>query len=390
MKDIAFDLMIEASAVQGQLDAGLLPSIVASRSSLGGRAVSILSSTACDTGKFKSPKWTKDEDNFLISCLGILSEEDIAEALGRTVAAVHLRWKRELMLPAISKRSDVMTCNQIANGLCIDSHTAIKLLEAGILPGRLLPFNSRVVRVVNRVTLLRFIVNPMNWIYFKPDRVDRNHLVRGLKVYDHAFWAHARRLVLKQRSLWKDEWWRIGEVARYHGLHHKAINKAIHDGRLQAKDWGNWWVLKSHATDPDLRLQTWTGLGGKGQDHFIVSPRADAFVVLAEAVGLMHSETGALMGGWKDKKVAYRLHVLRERNRIPAIIESNLLNVFYDKRTHETFADWTMHRDTFPRLARLMDSLDSKPALTVAMKKYITRVEHKTKMFRLMELMGVA
>ncbi len=383
------DLLVETAVVHGQLSTGIPPAIVAVRSSLGGRGVAVLAGKSRvnpKLGKFKSPNWTKKEDIFLERSLGILSEEAIAEMLGRSVIAVHLRWKRDLRLPAPSKNPEIMTCNQIANGLAIDSHAALKLIQRDILPGYLLP-GKDVTYVVNRIALLRFIVNPMNWIYFKPERIGTRPTGRRGKVFDVAFWAYAKRLALKRKALWEDEWWRIGKVARYHRISCNAVNKAVRVGRLKATDWGNWWVLKSQAKDPSLQLQTWTGKGGKGQPRLQVSLRAEAFMVLAEAVGLMHSEIAVLMK-WKEKRVCYFLHLMRKRGRIKQIIKENNLKVFYDRKTGKTFASWKMHRDRFPHLAKLMESIDCSLPMTRSERKYINRVKRKTEYKKHHELLS--
>lgn len=249
-------------------------------------------------------------------------------------------------------------------------------MDKEILEGYQLPTDAAYTRAVNRVTLLRFLTNPMNWVYFNPERIG----VRGPKkghgdqCYDHAFWAHARRLVLKKKSRWNDEWWPIGKVAKYHKTSSNMINHAIHKGKLPAVDWGNWRVLKSHATDPLFKPIAYTGKGGKGFDRTGTTPAAKAFMVLAEAVGLMHAEIGALMG-WKEKRVYYQLKRLQREGHIPGIIKEHRLKVGYDKKTGKTFASWRVYADRFPRLARKMDpgymgrSQGEKKQLTIVSQK---------------------
>ena len=79
---------------------------------------------------------------------------------------------------------------------------------------------------------------------------------RSVKVFDKAFWAHVRSLVHRRKQMWTDEWWRIGRVARYHNVAHGIVNNAIRKDSLKAVDYGNWWILKSVATDPDVQFMT--------------------------------------------------------------------------------------------------------------------------------------
>lgn len=375
------DLVVETSAMHGQLSTGVPAAIVAARSSLGKRGVAILAEKKSIIPKpvIKFPAWTKKEDNFVETYLGILREEDIAEILGRSEIAVHLRWKRDLGLPAPSRHPDFITANQISVGLGTDVHSVMKLINKGILKGHKLP-SDRAIRLVNRVTLLQFIVNPLNWIYFKPERVGMpsHALMRRMgKIYDAEFWLYARRLVKKRQSLWKDEWWSIGKVARYHNVDHHLVNKAIHKGHLKAKDWGNWWILKSHATNPSLRF--WTGKGRKGEDKLHLNPHTKAFMILAEAVGLMYSEIAILME-WKEKRVAYLLRRFRREGSIPKIIKENNLKVFHDRKTGETFASWQAYQKRFPRLAILMKSLKHRTKITREESRYINRVKRKAEL----------
>jgi DNA-binding NarL/FixJ family response regulator len=115
------DILIEASVVEGQLKSGVSPKLVAARSSLGMRGVAILTPKNEPRKKAKSPAWTEEENKFLEAYLGVLTEKEIADALGRSELAVRLRWKRDLRLTALSKRSGTITAEQIANGLGVDS-----------------------------------------------------------------------------------------------------------------------------------------------------------------------------------------------------------------------------------------------------------------------------
>ncbi|CAG0991952.1 hypothetical protein ANRL3_02835 [Anaerolineae bacterium] len=311
------DLLVESAVVSGQLAAGMSLAVIAARSSLGTRAITVMShATAPRTAMRKSPEWTRDEDAFLTANLGILSESAIGAHLGRTPGGVHLRWKRDLRLTAPSNRSNELTCEQAACGLGIESKSLAKLIERGVLPGRKLPFDNRVMRVIERAALLRFIVNPLNWVYFNPVKVGRPPArLRRTKKYDAAFWKYVGRLVALKRARWNDEWWSIGRVARYHGVDTRVINRAIHLKYLPAVDYGNWWILKSHATDPRVRFYK-----GKGKPGCVKSdwtPRADAFLLRARADGLTVRVIARMMKK-SHNQVTFRLTILKKERIVHA------------------------------------------------------------------------
>jgi len=310
--------------------------------------------------KPKAPQWGPADNAYLVANLGLLSEEAIAAHLGRTRVAVHLRWKRDLKLPAPSKRPDELTANQIAEGLGMDLHAVASWIDRGLLPGRRLPGRD-VTRVVKRVALLRWLVNPENWPHLKLDRVARGPSRRAGDIYDLDFWSHARRLLDLQRARWHDEWWTTNQVADFHGVENKDVLRHIQLGRIPAvrianycgrhpnPRWAHWYIRKSHATAPHLIFYR-----GKGRGHELhFSPEADAFLILARAIGLPIGYISALMR-LPQKTLDHRLRCLHRRNLIQSIIRRHNLDVRYDRRTGRLFARWQDHRKRFPRIARLL------------------------------------
>ena len=376
------DAIVDAAAIEGEISTGVSPSFVAARSSMGKRGVIALAGKREKTRRQgKMPKWSIEEDDFLERNLGFLSDAEIGEQLGRTEGAVHLRWSRDLKLPAPSKNPWVMTGNQIAAGLGIDSHAVLNLIRRGLLPSRRLP-GKDVTHVVDRKSLLRWVVNPDHWVYFKPERVGLcPPQRRGGKVYDRAFWRYARRLVLKKKRLWKDRWVRIGEIARYHQVSQQAVNKAFRAGRFHGIAWPNWWGKASECMNPKRPFQVREGKGGKGHEHIVLSPSAAAMLILARAVGLSYKEIGSMMG-WKEKRVEFLFARLRRKGQIPGIVKRNKLAVFYDRSSGQVLADWRTHKKRFPHLARSMKTWEEKATLSRAESKYFNNVRAKAARFQ--------
>lgn len=194
----------------------------------------------------KPPRWAPAEDEFLRCNLGYLSEEEIAEALGRSVMAVHLRWRRDLRLPAPSRAPGWLTANQAAVLLGVDSHKITHWCDVGLIPSRRMP-GDRQMRLIRVVTLERWVVTTDNWIY-----------IDWRQIPD----ARLRRLCELRQQRWGDEWWTTAQVADLHGVSGKDVLRLIlrgeipatqakvsRSGRHHERNWSNWYVLKSHAVD---------------------------------------------------------------------------------------------------------------------------------------------
>ncbi len=336
--------LIDTAVIQGQLATGRSVPWIAARTG-NRRAVAVLSASQGARSPQRARRaadWSKDDDDFLRANLGWLSEAEIARHLGRTVTAVHLRWKRDLKLPAPSKHPDFITTQKIAEALGVDPKAAMRWVDMGLLPGRRLPFVGRVVRSVRRVTFLLWALDPMNWIYFRPQRVPDKRL---------------RRLLRLKQKRWSDEWLTPGQVARLHGVTDAAVNSKIHSGEIRGLKWGNWRILRSEATRPGLRF--FIGKGSTGLDW---SEAADAFLILAHAVGFSTNATGRMMGGWPTGRVPYRLRELHRQRMIPRLIRKYGLKVWYRPNTGALLADWKDYSRRFKRLAQAMDRfLAGKP-----------------------------
>lgn len=326
------DRLVQIAAAHGQLASGSPLRSVRARTGL---PISVLANAVERPGHVKAQAWTGKEDDFLRRNLGWLPEDEMARLLGRTVAAIHLRWKRDLQLSAPSKHPDFITTQKIAETLGVDPKAAMRWVDRGLLPGRRLP-TKRVIRSVQRAAFHAWAVNPMNWIYFRPERVRDPHLKRLLEL-------KARR--------WGDAWLTVGQAARLRGVGSTAINNAIHAGRLRGVKWGNWRLLRSEVAKPGLRF--YVSKGGRAVPKVEWSEPADAFLVLATALGYSPGIISRLMGGqrsrlaWTGKRVAYRLTVLKREGRIARLIRKFNLQVHY--RRGRLSADWKDYRQRFRR-----------------------------------------
>jgi len=143
--------------------------------------------------------------------------------------------------------------------------------------------------LIDRQAFRRWVLNPLNWPYFKPDQVRDPEL---------------KRMLAKRAARWGDEWWSTRQVADYHGVITGDVKRYIVMGRLQAfqlpvslsgrhfdRSWSNHFILKSVA------IQVKFVKRGKG--HFERSqftPAADAWLLKArDELGMTFVHIGRTM-----------------------------------------------------------------------------------------------
>src|SRR5574343_819240 len=148
----------------------------------------------------KSPMWTPAEDQFVRENLGYMTDEEMGQYLGRTAIAVHLRWDRDLELGGPSKAPDVYTAHHAAMILGLDGHKTAHWVDQGLIPGRIMAGGRR-IRLIDRQAFRRWVLNPMNWVYFNPKTVRDPEL---------------KRMLAKRAKRWKDDWWSTRRAADYH------------------------------------------------------------------------------------------------------------------------------------------------------------------------------
>lgn len=223
-----------------------------------------------------SRTWTESEDQFMRDHLALMTDAEIGQQLGRSEIAVHLRWSRDLHLPSRSKHPDVLTGRRAAEMLGIDEHKIAHWIDVGLIPGRLMPgkrIKFHTIHLVDRVAFRRWVLNPMNWPYFHADRVRDPELKRMLK---------------KRAKRWGDEWWTTRQVADYHGVDPKDVERYVKHGRLESfhlpvslggrewnRKWSNHFVWRSHA----VTVTFWKGKGNHKPCQF--TPAADRWLLKA-------------------------------------------------------------------------------------------------------------
>lgn len=264
-------------------------------------------SSKIETSRPRSVPWSRSELDFVRQNLGVLSLEEIGTHLGRSPTGVKIAQVRNFLPPA-SKRPGWLTGNQAAILLGIDVHTVCRLTDSGIIPHVIIP-GQRQIRAIRYITLLRWAVNPLNWIYFKGS-VDGPQRILDPKL---------RRLIERQKQRWNDEWWTPGQVAACHGVDHTDVNRLIHQGKIKGVKWGNWLVLRSEATKPGLIF-----CKGKGNTQSLLphlwSEEAEVFLIQCRAKGMKYKTIARLMK-INQRRLQHHYCWLKRHGMISALTE---------------------------------------------------------------------
>ena len=282
-------------------------------------------------------QWTAEEDAFLGRWIGLIGVDVCAAELGRSLGAIEAR-RRWLELPTPKTHPDYITSMGMAEALGVDCKSIYRLIEEGILRAELSPMREMKAWRMRRTAFYAWATNPLNWVYF----------IRSVRQPERITDEALRRLIVRRAAGWDDEWWEIGRVADYHGVIHQEVNRLIRAGRIAAVKWGNWWVLRSEATRPDLRFHT-IETGRFVRDS---TPASDAFLVLAAAVGIPWAQIGRMMGRDCSSYAASRLAAIHRHGYAPWLIRTYGLPVLYRASDDALWADWRPLAHRFPRLAR--------------------------------------
>lgn len=328
-------------------------------------------------GRRRNPPWSDAEDEFLTEMLGRLTETEIGQALAeinggyvRTTTAVHLRWKRDLGLPAPSKDPDYYTAPQIGLMLGLpDARTVGYWVDRGLLPGEYIAYEpgtkgeTRVIRRVRRDVFLAWVVNPANWVYLDIERFDPD--------------SKAGRLTRMrcERQGWR--WLSTNQVAALHGVHNKDVIRLIKrgefpsarqvpnfSGRHNQPRWACWFVRSDDASRPEVMFHRRKGSNQELGDQLRSlgkrwSPKGDAFLALAAGLGLFSTDVAAMLNGQLDSKQAAARVAFLKRNpeKLQRLLEAHDLEmVSYDAERQALHVDWRRVADCFPTVRRAVSA----------------------------------
>ncbi len=230
-------------------------------------------------------RWSQEELILLEQLLPYKTYSEISAIMGRSKNALHVAQVRK-RVPAPSKRIGWLTGRMVADTLGSDIHAICAMNSRGILKMETLPGPRHILRM-RKISLYVWACDPMHWPYFRQNHVTDPHL---------------KRLIELRKERWADEWWSIGRVAKYFHTGSNTISKRIRDGKLEAVDWGNYWIRSSVA----MKLKIITGKGHGVKRNW--SPGADAYILQARAEGDSYAVIAKRMK-LNGKTIEYRYRV---------------------------------------------------------------------------------
>lgn len=302
--------------------------------------------------------WTREENQFYLDNLGTLSYRQIAERLGRSVEAVTIHSARHRM-PAQTRQAGYMTANQVARLLSIDGHKIVGWMESGVMPFEYLPMEGRAIHRIAVVTLKRWLTRPVNWVYFKADRIKNPSI---------------RRLVTLAQSRWGDEWLTTRQAEKLRGLPRNVIEHQVTHGHISAiraknvsgrhadQHWSYIYVRRSEVETCVIII----GKGGPDASDGPYTARSDAFIIRAKAAGKTFKEIGRMMK-WKENTCRYRWYTLRNQmsnaEEITKAIKATLPResrptVFYGYDVKSNKYGWHVRLSSWPEPRFMGTSVD--------------------------------
>lgn len=288
----------------------------------------------------KAPRWSETDLRRVEELLPFNSAEEVGRMLGRSANAIKIIRIRN-GIQAGSKTDGWFTANQVREMLGMaDGRPVIGWVKKGFVMGH--QIKGDITWMINEVSLRRWVVSPISWVYFDPSKI----VDKGIA-----------RLVELAQARWGDEWLSTRQVADMKGTDTKVVLMAIKRGQLpgvhiQEKDgrhentaWAFWAVRRSDA-------ERWQN----NAPAFDLMDDLHAFMLLARAIGLS-GERISLYCGLSDETISKRMRMIDSMRLAPKLIRKH-------KRLHlvstgapvvRVHADWRKYAGQFPYVQRAFE-----------------------------------
>lgn len=281
----------------------------------------------------KAPRWSEKALAQVEELLPYYSPKVVGQILGRSEDAIKIIRQRQ-HIKASSKSEGWLTANRVMRLLGMpDARPVIGWVKKGLVLGHRVAGDD--TWLVHEISLRRWIVSPLSWVYFDTSRIQDLHLARLVKL-------------AKER--WGDEWLTTRQVADLKGTTTRQIGQsifrgaipAIHiigkDGRHENAAWSLWAIKRSDAEAWQFKPPAYD-----------LADRLHAFILLAGAIGLSGTNIAKLTGV-SHSTASDRFRMMNNARHVKKMIEKHGFEGVEYRRKVGAHADWRKFAHRFPQV----------------------------------------
>lgn len=281
----------------------------------------------------KAPRWSEKDINRVRELLPFYSPKMVGKMLGRSEDAIKIIRQRQ-HIKASSKSEGWLSANRVRLLLGMpDARPVIGWVKKGLVLGHQVVGDD--TWMVHEISLRRWIVSPISWLYFDTEHIQDPHLAR---------------LVELAQQKWGDEWLMTRQVADLKGTTTRQVGQtifrrmlpAVHivgkDGRHENGKWAFWGVKRSDA-------EAWQF---KPPAYDLMDCR-HAFILLAGAIGLSCMAIGKMVN-LSHSTTYQRFQMMNNPRHLKKVIAKyGLRNIEYQRKVG-AHADWRRFARRFPQV----------------------------------------
>jgi hypothetical protein len=281
----------------------------------------------------KAPRWSEKDINRVRELLPYCSPKVVGRILGRSEDGIKIMRQRQ-KIKASSKSEGWLSANRVMRLLGMpDARPVIGWVKKGLVLGHRIAGDD--TWMVEEISLRRWIVSPISWLYFDTGRIQDPHLAR---------------LVELAQEKWGDEWLTTRQVAELKGTTTRQVGQtifrrmlpAIHivgkDGRHENGKWAFWGVKRSEAEAWQFKTPAYD-----------LTDRMHAFILLAGAIGLSGLNIARLTG-LSHSAASNRFQMMNNARHLKKMIEKYGFQGIEYRRKVGAHADWRKFAHRFPQV----------------------------------------
>ncbi len=281
----------------------------------------------------KAPRWSEKDLNRIKELLPFYSPKVVGQILGRSEDAIKIIRQRQ-KIKASSKSEGWLSANRVMRLLGMpDARPVMGWIKKGLVLGHQIQGDD--TWMVHEISLRRWIVSPISWLYFDTEKIQDPHLAR---------------LVELAQEHWGDEWLTSRQVADLKGTMTRQVGQtifrrqlpAVHivgkDGRHENGKWAFWGVKRSDAEAWQFKPPAYNPMD-----------RRHAFILLASAIGLSCMTIGKMVNLCHSTASQHIQLMNNSRHLKKVIAKYGLTDIEY-RRKVGVHADWRKFTHRFPQV----------------------------------------